>query len=69
MGAIKQKSQQTKTTINGRHSEEDGNEERKPTDSPEGNCRCSEVSEKTFPEMFKLMISDLSFWKKTKREK
>ena len=29
-------------------------------------CRCKEVSKKSFPEMIKLMISDLAFWKKTK---
>ncbi|MDH4231062.1 MAG: hypothetical protein OEW04_03415 [Nitrospirota bacterium] len=29
-------------------------------------CRCKEVSKKTFPEMIRLMISDLAFWKKTK---
>jgi hypothetical protein len=32
-------------------------------------CRCKEVSKKTFPEMVKLMISDLAFWKKTKGQK
>lgn len=69
MGGIKQKDQQAKTTINGRHSEKDGNEKGKSIDSPESNCRCREVSEKTVPEMLRLMISDLSFWKKTKREK
>jgi hypothetical protein len=32
-------------------------------------CRCKEVSKKSFPEMIKLMISDLAFWKKTKVQK
>lgn len=32
----------------------------------EDNCRCKEVAKKTPFEMFKLMISDLAFWKKTK---
>jgi len=29
-------------------------------------CRCKEVSKKTFPEMLKLMLNDLVFWKKRK---
>ena len=32
-------------------------------------CRCKEVSKKTFPEMLKLMLRDLVFWKKTKGHK
>jgi len=55
--------------ISDSQSQKDGTEERRATDSPEDNCRCKEVSEKTFPEMFRLMISDLSFWKKTKGKK
>lgn len=35
----------------------------------EDSCRCKEVSKKTFPEMLKLMISDLAFWKKAKWHK
>ena len=34
-----------------------------------GNCRCEEVSKKTLPEMLKLMLSDLAFWKKAKGHK
>ena len=30
----------------------------------EGECRCKEVSKKTLPEMIKLMVDDLAFWKK-----
>ncbi len=30
-------------------------------------CRCKEVSKKTFPEMMKLMLDDLAFWKKEKK--
>lgn len=30
----------------------------------EDNCRCKEVSKKTLPEMIKLMLKDLTFWKK-----
>jgi hypothetical protein len=28
------------------------------------SCRCKEVSKKTIPQMLKLMIKDLAFWKK-----
>jgi hypothetical protein len=35
-------------------------------ESDEIVCRCKEVSKKTFPEMLKLMLRDLIFWKKTK---
>ncbi len=35
----------------------------------EDGCRCEEVSKKTLPEMLKLMLSDLAFWKKTKGRK
>lgn len=30
------------------------------------SCRCKEVSKKTLPEMLRLMLSDLAFWKKAK---
>jgi hypothetical protein len=30
----------------------------------EEECRCEEVSKKTFPELIKLMLRDLVFWKK-----
>lgn len=33
-------------------------------DVAEDSCRCKEVSKKTIPEMLKLMLKDLSFWKK-----
>lgn len=35
----------------------------------ESNCRCKEVSKKTFPELLRLMIKDLAFWKKVKERK
>ncbi len=37
----------------------------------EGNesCRCKEVSKKSPREMLKLMIDDMSFWKKGKGQK
>jgi hypothetical protein len=28
------------------------------------DCRCKEVSKKTVPELLKVMIRDLAFWKK-----
>ncbi len=31
-------------------------------------CRCKETSEMTPRELFKLMINDLSFWKRVKKE-
>jgi len=43
--------------------------ERKMDEGSEIECRCKEVSKKTLPEMIKLMISDLAFWKKTKGRK
>lgn len=30
----------------------------------EANCRCKEVSKKTLPELLRVMIKDLTFWKK-----
>jgi len=32
------------------------------------DCRCKEASEMTPRELLKLMFSDLSFWKKAKKE-
>lgn len=34
-------------------------------ETAEDSCRCKEVSKKTVPEMLKLMMSDLAFWKKS----
>jgi len=39
---------------------------RQEEDVSEDSCRCKEVSKKTIPEMLKLMLSDLAFWKKAK---
>ena len=33
----------------------------------EEDCRCKDVSRKSVPELFKLMVSDLAFWKKDKK--
>ena len=38
-------------------------------DAGEISCRCKEVSKKTLPELLRLMIKDLAFWKKTKAHK
>jgi len=35
----------------------------------EGLCRCKEVSKKTVPEMLRLMVSDLAFWKRAGKKK
>jgi len=35
----------------------------------EENCRCKEVAKKTPREMLRLMIDDMAFWKKAKRQK
>jgi hypothetical protein len=32
----------------------------------EENCRCKEVSKKSLPELLKVAIGDLTFWKKWK---
>ena len=39
-------------------------EERKAGESGEESFRCQEVSKKTVPELLKIMVSDLTFWKK-----
>lgn len=38
-------------------------------DLSEDACRCKEVSKKTVPEMLRLMLDDLAFWKKAKERK
>jgi hypothetical protein len=35
----------------------------------DNDCRCKEVSEKTFTGMLRLMLNDLTFWKRDKRRK
>ena len=40
--------------------------EREEKDVSEDSCRCKEVSRKTIPEMLKLMLSDLAFWRKVR---
>ncbi len=38
-----------------------------PVAAKEGSCRCKETSEMKPRQLLKLMLSDLAFWKKTKR--
>jgi hypothetical protein len=38
--------------------------EQKAEDAGNDSCRCKEVSKKTIPQLLKLMLSDLAFWKK-----
>jgi len=35
----------------------------------EDTCRCKAVSKKTVPEMLKLMLSDLAFWRKSGKKR
>ena len=46
--------------------EQRGAERHVHTDAEE-DCRCKDVSRMTVPELFKLMVSDLAFWKKDKK--
>jgi len=41
----------------------------KAKESGEEDCRCKEVSKKTVPELLKVMISDLAFWKRSRIKK
>ena len=46
-------------------------ERKKPAEREAGvvgddSCRCKEVSKKTIPQMLKLMLSDLAFWRKVR---
>ena len=43
--------------------------EEKADEAGEITCRCKEVSKKTLPELLRLMIKDLAFWKKAKAQK
>ena len=69
MATIKKDLKQKAAKTAGSLTEKQGTEERKPIDSTGDDCRCKEVSEKTLPEMFRLMIKDLSFWKKAASKK
>ena len=49
-----------------RPDEKGGQVEQEAGEADEITCRCKEVSKKTFPELLRLMIKDLAFWKKPK---
>ena len=36
----------------------------KPEGEESEECRCKEIAKKRFPELLKLMLRDLAFWKK-----
>lgn len=36
----------------------------KQADTEDDSCRCKEVSRKSYPELLKMMLRDLAFWKK-----
>jgi hypothetical protein len=42
----------------------EGNREHGENEDAEANCRCKEGKEKTFPQLLKQMLKDLTFWKK-----
>jgi hypothetical protein len=44
-------------------------DEQEAGEAGEITCRCKEVSKKTLPELLRLMIKDLAFWKKAKAHK
>lgn len=46
---------------------EDKNRQRRSGASEQDNCRCKETAGMSTRELLKLMISDLSFWKKAKK--
>jgi len=49
----------------GKRSDEKGNPAKQEAgEAGEIECRCKEVSKKTLPELLRLMIKDLAFWKK-----
>ena len=50
-----------------RRPDENGNPvQQEAGEAGEITCRCKEVSKKTLPELLRLMIKDLAFWKKPK---
>lgn len=49
--------------------EKEKSKKRELEDVSEDICRCKEVSKKRLPEMLKLMVSDLAFWRKVKKHK
>jgi hypothetical protein len=57
-----------KKTVNNRGPEKvEKTQESRAGGGSDGTCRCKETSVMTPRELLKLMMSDLSFWKKTKK--
>ncbi len=46
-----------------------GQGEQKKEEVVDDFCRCKEVSKKTVPEMLRLMVSDLAFWRRSEKKK
>lgn len=42
--------------------------QQKPEFGSDDTCRCEEVSRKSFSDLLKLMLADLTFWKKKKEK-
>lgn len=64
----------TRQKQNYKSSDKRPDENRNPAEQEAGeageiNCRCKKVSKKTLPELLRLMIKDLAFWKKDKEHK
>ena len=54
-----------KEEVHGKGPSEKGEKDgRKKEDVSEDTCRCKEVSKKTVPDMLRLMVSDLAFWRR-----
>jgi len=51
------------------HEMKESKEEKHVEQEAEESCRCKEASKKTPLELLKLMINDLSFWKKEQGHK
>ncbi|MBZ0156914.1 MAG: hypothetical protein K8I29_11990 [Alphaproteobacteria bacterium] len=61
--------QQRSAGFDKRPGEGDEHPERKAEESGGDECRCKEVARKSFPELLRLMLHDLAFWKKAGRPK
>jgi len=57
-----------KTAYSDRQAEDEKAAEQRAGDDNKEACRCKAASEMSPGELFKLMVSDLAFWKKTKKE-
>jgi hypothetical protein len=63
--ALMKKNARTPSDANQRKSEtKTGGEGPQPAEGVEEECRCKEMSRKSLPELLKVAVSDLSFWKK-----